>query len=884
MNFKILIIFIFIIFVTKLHSQVSVNGTVMDSLGKPLASVSIILKKNSGIVLAFAITNTAGGYKIQYANASAKDTLVVEANAMGYTKQKIPVTFSDQATHFIMQSTSIKLPTVTVTNSQLLRKEGDTLNYDVAAFSTQQDRTIGDVIKKLPGVEVADNGQISVGGKPINRFYIDGDNLLDGKYNIATRGIPKDMVSKVQVLENHQPVNVLKDLEKSESAAMNIVLKDKARIKIIGTGDAALGTPDVYNVTANAMLFRKQVKFINYVKMNNMGVDNSDETFNHFSGDNVQPVSILNAGTGNPDLLKKRYLFNNVGLVNVNNLINLRHDYQLRINAFYLWDRRYQSSQFSSVYFLPNDTISYAEKQNAQIINNTFNTQFTLVANKKDYYFNNVTVLENTPSRVLSDLQATSNNNIIQHLNGTITTFSNQFNIIKKFTNGHILEAYSSVSNIHNPASLQVEPGLFPAQFNNSMPYAGLTQQASVPLFNTDNYISFGRAGSIFQQQYKIGINYQDQQLNSLLESQQLNGSKSVVADSFINHLSWRRFKAYLQSDFTYTNGPVMLRLNLPLTYQDTKYTGRVVTNQFSNVLILPRVYLKLMTTKEDYLNLVYNYGDTYGEINQVYDGYVMRGYRDFYSNGTLLNELKTHFFSGAYVIKNTLKIFFFSVGGLSSWNTSNTINDLRISSLLQQSKLIPLENIFKSSQLYTTISKYVFPLMTTLWGKISWQRSVVNQLQNGELLQTQSDSYTYNYSINTKFSSWFNMDYVGTYTKFGSKPLGNEHSVRPASPKVEKWQQEFSANFTVSGNFYFKLSGDNYRYMISGSQDNNYTFADAFFTYKADKLKSNIELSITNIGGINSYKTASLSSNSIVESTYRIRPRMVMVKFYYRF
>ena len=151
--------------------------------------------------------------------------------------------------------------------------------------------------------------------KPINRFYIDGDNLLDGKYNIATQGIPNDMVSKVQVLENHQPINALKNAVKSESAAMNIVLKDKARLKIMGNGDLALGSPSVYNTTVNTMLFKKQVKFMNYIKLNNTGVDLAYETINHFGSENQAPSSLVSATTGgNPDISRKRYLFNNAGV------------------------------------------------------------------------------------------------------------------------------------------------------------------------------------------------------------------------------------------------------------------------------------------------------------------------------------------------------------------------------------------------------------------------------------------------------------------------------------------------------------------------------------------------------------------------------------------
>jgi hypothetical protein len=111
--------------------------------------------------------------------------------------------------------------------------------------------------------------------------------------------------------------------------------------------------------------------------------------------------------------------------------VNLKNEYQLRINAFYLWDRQFQSSQFKSTYFLPNDTIRYFEKQDTRTISNVFNTQFTLTANKKDYYLNNVTTLENKPTEILADLQATTSNNITQYLNGTVTNVSNRFNLLK---------------------------------------------------------------------------------------------------------------------------------------------------------------------------------------------------------------------------------------------------------------------------------------------------------------------------------------------------------------------------------------------------------------------------------------------------------------------
>lgn len=878
----IMLLFIFGPAVHFLQAQVSLSGTVTDSVGKPLQSVSITLKKTNGLLLAFSITNGKGAYLIQYTGAFIKDSLLIEANAIGFKKQSQQVKDTMQTILFKLIESTTNLPNVTVKIAPL-EKKSDTLNYDVATFSTKQDRTIGDVIKKLPGVEVSDNGQISYGGKPINRFYIDGDNLLDGRYNIATKGVPNDMVSKVQVLENHQPISALHDVA-SDAAAMNIVLKNKARLKIIGTGDAAVGTPSVYDVSSNTMLFQKKVKFINYIKLNNIGSDNSDETVNHFGGNDAQPVSLVNIVTGNPDLLKKRYLFNNEGLLNANDLVNLKNEYQLRINAFYLWDRQVQSSQLRSAYFLPNDTIRYFENQETHTTGNAFNTQFTLTANKKQYYLNNVTNLENRLSDVLSNLQATANNNITQQLNGTVTNVSNRFNFIKRFANGRILEGASYFAVIHNPTTLNVEPGLYDAQLNNNIPYAGLIQQASVPSLVTDNYVSFSRIWPLFQMHYRVGVNYQRRELNSYLQSVQLNGAKTMVADSFINRLSWGTIRTYVQTEFTYNKGPLTITGYLPLTYQDIRYTGRSLSNHITGPLVTPRVYLKLMTGHEAFVTLNYNYDHRYGGIDQVYDSYIMKDYRNFFNNNLLLNDTKINSFNGSYVYKNMLKIFFFSAGGGYLKNANNTINDIKLSSLFQQSRLIPFVNISEVSNAYTSLSKYIFPLKTTISGKLSWQRVFSNTLQNGTILRLRTDVYTFGASINSKISSWFNVSYSGTYSKFRTRTASSTVANASASPGVIKWQHELNANFSINPDLYFKLTGDNYQYLTAGAPANNYTFIDAAFTYKLNKLNTDIEFSLTNLSNIDTYGTASLFTNSIVESSYRIRPRMALVKFYFRF
>jgi hypothetical protein len=64
----------------------------------------------------------------------------------------------------------------------------------VNSFSKEQDRSIGDVLKRMPGIEVPD-GKILYQGKAINKYYIEGLDLLEGKYNLANDNLPYQEVS-----------------------------------------------------------------------------------------------------------------------------------------------------------------------------------------------------------------------------------------------------------------------------------------------------------------------------------------------------------------------------------------------------------------------------------------------------------------------------------------------------------------------------------------------------------------------------------------------------------------------------------------------------------------------------------------------------------------
>jgi hypothetical protein len=110
-------------------------------------------------------------------------------------------------------------------------------NIYEAGFAQPQDRSIADVMSKMPGLEIKPNGQIEYNGMAINKFYIEGLDLMGNKYALASNNLNRRHVKSVEILKNHQPIAALRGKSFSEQAAINLVLEDNAKWHLTGTAD-----------------------------------------------------------------------------------------------------------------------------------------------------------------------------------------------------------------------------------------------------------------------------------------------------------------------------------------------------------------------------------------------------------------------------------------------------------------------------------------------------------------------------------------------------------------------------------------------------------------------------------------------------------------------
>lgn len=283
-----LIRLIFVIIAGVSHSvvlsQTIISGTIRDAAThKPVGSVNVMLQNpERRVMYGYAITRDDGAYTITY-NGKA-DTLLVVVTGFNIREQTRRIAARTQRIDFAVEEGKIDIREIVV-RAPAVTRQSDTLTYTVSKYADVTDRSIGDVLKKMPGIEVAKSGEIKFNGKAINKFYVEDMDMLEGRYGIATNNIQAKDIARVEVYENHQPIKALKKLIDSDRAAINLRLKDSAK----GTWNATmqLGAgykPWMWNAEAAAMFFGRKFQTINTYKTNDTGDDVARELTSFYDG------------------------------------------------------------------------------------------------------------------------------------------------------------------------------------------------------------------------------------------------------------------------------------------------------------------------------------------------------------------------------------------------------------------------------------------------------------------------------------------------------------------------------------------------------------------------------------------------------------------------
>lgn len=410
-----------------------VTGRVTDA--KTGKGVSYVTCKTLGArdsLMAYALTDGTGAFTLTLPDGAE----AVEFTLMGYDKKRIGARDARQGMRVRLTPSGIMLKEVTV-KARPIDVHKDTINYNVAAFQGKEDRYIEDVLKKMPGIEVADNGAIRYKGRPINKFNIEGQDLLGNQYNQATRNMPADAVATVQVMEDDQPIRALKDRVPSDKATLNIKLKQGYKLRPFGEARGGIGgfNDVLWNNSLTLMNVGRKNQLLLTAKMDNNGENLSENTVEHIDysdADNYEPLPgemIQTDGMAQPPISEKRYLRNKSYSIGLNHLRRIGRYGSLRTNiSYYGTSDRAEDSTYN--YYGGEQTLALYEANHIRTRVHTIMPRFRYELNSPKVYLvdelsGSLSLFKSTSRRETSrqgDLTQQPSDGVIQQTRDKLTS------------------------------------------------------------------------------------------------------------------------------------------------------------------------------------------------------------------------------------------------------------------------------------------------------------------------------------------------------------------------------------------------------------------------------------------------------------------------------
>ena len=450
-----------LLLVLPMTVSAQVRGRVISaSDGEPLPGATILLENASRKHLAYCIAGSDGQFSFKSTPDGATQ---ISVSLMSYATERIPLEGVSFPLTIRLREEAFQLKEVAVQAKSIIA-DGDTVTYLVSSFSQKSDRNIGDVLKRMPGLQVESSGKVLYQGKEINRFYIEGQDLLGSKYGVATKGVSPDDIGAVEVMENHQPMQVLQGISLSDQAALNLKLKEGRKSAWLIHGSAGGGymrSPrqglwqgDVFALRASAA-----TQTLLSLKGNNTGLDFSEEQMEFGLAPRATALhtplelSLLPAVS----LLPKRTLLNQGGINSVNHMWSVTPTLQARVMGDYLEDHRTASGEVRTTYLSPTGDRELVERRDDRSTHRMLRGRLVLEANQPSYYLSNTARVQLDKERPDLHTSGTFTNRQVGEVSDLY--LSNDLRCIRRISGDHLLFLQSQNEWESLPSQLHLMSG-----------------------------------------------------------------------------------------------------------------------------------------------------------------------------------------------------------------------------------------------------------------------------------------------------------------------------------------------------------------------------------------------------------------------------------------
>lgn len=551
-------IFYLFLFVLQISfSQTKISGNISNKENLPISRANIQLLDKDSISINYSFSNDKGNYEL-FAPENGEYLLKITAFNFEKRFKKILVN-NELKENFNLDYNNNYLDAVIIIAKEKVAKiRWDSISYNLKTIKDGTERNLGDLVKKLPGLEIDENGKVKFQGTTIEKILIDGNDFFGNKHQIATENISSDMIEGIDLLLKHQTDTNLKDFSTDTKTVLNVKLKEKYRGETVGNFGLYGGYIDKYLGHTNLFKFSKKGNISFISDFNNIGESpmSVQDYIELIGGINtiLAKTETNSSGITDIDELIPKYIYTENKVKTKKNYFSaLNYTYKfskkIKVNGNLLFNKTDQTELLNTQKLFisssnPTEINEFkSSRSNNYLTSSYLNLDYT--PNQKTSI--NYNALYNPTNGTVNENLLNGNNNFQNWSKNTGESFGQQLKIIKRI-NENLLFRFNinhSISNLSNSSTISSDSDFLNLQFENNV----------FTVLKSSNFKSsnLGFNSSIVYKKNKdsykliISNNFQEEIIDSEIEKNVVNyldfaNKLSSKTNNFITNLKFANY------------------------------------------------------------------------------------------------------------------------------------------------------------------------------------------------------------------------------------------------------------------------------------------------------------------------------------------------------
>ena len=257
----------------SIQAQRTITGKVIDETGEPVIQATVALLRADSTSVTNAVTNANGHFSL---TAQQNGKFLLRVTYVGYKAQYKNVAMEgrpvDVGTVTLQVDAVLLKGAEVVKNQARVYSKEDTIIYNAGAYKTPEGSVIEELVKRLPGAEVSDDGKITINGKEVKKIKVDGKEFLTGDTQTAIKNLPTSIVERVKAYDEKSDQTRITGIDDGEEqTVLDFGLKRGMNRGTFANVDLGIGTEKRYTGRAMGMNFKDGLRLMGFVNANNVG-------------------------------------------------------------------------------------------------------------------------------------------------------------------------------------------------------------------------------------------------------------------------------------------------------------------------------------------------------------------------------------------------------------------------------------------------------------------------------------------------------------------------------------------------------------------------------------------------------------------------------------